>query len=71
MNKRRFEAEMKLRGLTRAHVANMLGIARNTLSLKLNEKGTEFTQSEMELIKKEWGLDAEAMDDLFFTKSVS
>lgn len=66
MNKQKLEAEMKLRGLTGADMANMLGIARATFSLKINENGAEFTKSEIDTIRKEWKLSAEETCAIFF-----
>ena len=71
MDKKKFEAQMKLHGMTGADVAKLLGIARNTFSLKLNEKGTEFSQSELAMLKNYWNLNAEEFEEIFFNKKVS
>ena len=57
---------MKLRGDTGATLANYLGITRSTFSLKLNENGTEFTQSEIAKLKERYNLNAEQLDSIFF-----
>ena len=45
MNKNRLLSVMKLHGDTMGDVAKYLGIARSTLSSKVNEHGSEFSKS--------------------------
>lgn len=71
MNKRMLEAEMKLFGDTGGTLAEALGIARNTFSNKINEKGAEFTQSEIRTIAVRYNLTAEQINDIFFNQKVS
>lgn len=71
MNKRRLEAAMKLNADTGQTLAKYLGISRSTFSAKLNEKGGEFTQSEIAAIKARYNLNAEEVNDIFFEERVS
>lgn len=58
---------MAARGLIGKDVAELLGIAQNTLSLKLNEKNESgFTQSEILKLKEAWGLSDKDVIDIFF-----
>lgn len=72
MNKQKLESVMKLFGLNGNDMAEMLGIARNTFSNKINErKGAEFNKSEMTIMKEKLHLDVQQMDEIFFSKEVS
>lgn len=71
MDKRKLESIMKLHGDTGNDLAEYLGIARSTFSLKLNENGTEFTQSEIAKIKNKYCLSAEDVGNIFFETKVS
>jgi len=67
MNKRKLESIMKLRGFNGADMASFLGIARNTFSVKVNEKnGAEFTQTEISILKNKLNLSIEEVDEIFF-----
>lgn len=69
MDKNRLESVMKLHGDTGTTLAEYLGIARNTFSLKINEaKNSEFTQSEITAIKKKYDLNPEEVDMIFFNQ---
>lgn len=71
MDKRRLESVMKLHGDTGSDLAEYLGIARSTFSLKINENGAEFTQGEITKIKQRYDLSAEDIDHIFFESKVS
>lgn len=71
MNKRKLEAFMKLNGDTGSSLAEYLGIARPTFSLKINENGAEFTQGEIAKIIDKYSLSAEDVSDIFFASQVS
>lgn len=66
MNKNRLLSVMKLHGDTMGDVAAYLGIARSTLSSKVNEHGSEFTKSEIASLKQKYNLSAEDVDVIFF-----
>ncbi|WP_202620385.1 hypothetical protein [Emergencia sp. 1XD21-10] len=67
MNKNRLLSVMKLHGDTMGDVAKYLGIARSTLSSKVNEHGSEFSKSEIVKIKERYNLSADEVDLIFFT----
>ena len=72
MNKRLLRAEMLLHGDTNKSLADYLGIAESTLSNKINEsRGAEFSQNEMNGIRKRYSLSNEKFINLFFNPSVS
>ncbi len=71
MNKNMLEAEMKLYGDTGTSLAKALGIGRGTFSMKLNNKGAEFNQSEIAIIKSRYKLSPKKIDLIFFGKEVS
>lgn len=72
MNVNLFKANMVKRGETGKDIANLLGMAESTFSLKLNErknsKGnvSEFTKSDIEKLKNHWKLTNEEIIDIFF-----
>ena len=57
---------MYIFGDTNKTLAKALGITENSLSNKINEKGTEFKQSEIVFIKNRYELDMEQVEDIFF-----
>lgn len=72
MNKNLLESKMKLFGDTGGSLAKALGISRSTFSTKLNESnGAEFTQGEIGIIKRRYGLSAKEIDIIFFAEKVS
>ena len=72
MDKKKLEALMKLNGDTGGDLAECLGIARSTFSAKLNEtNGAGFTQREIAAIKVRYKLNAEQIDETFFTEKVT
>lgn len=53
-------------------LALYLGISQQTLSKKLNERhGSEFSQTEIKMIKEKYNLTAEQVDNIFFKQLVS
>ena len=67
LQKNLLESHMKAYSDNGATLAAALGIARSTLSAKLNEyNGAEFTNSEMALIKERYSLSPEQIDRIFF-----
>jgi len=71
MNKKMLESQMKLNGDTAGTLSDIIGISRQTFSLKINDKGSEFTQSEISSIKGRYKLTPEQIDNIFFTQQVS
>lgn len=71
MNTLKLKAVMVLNKETGGDLAKVLGITRGTLSLKMNDKGAEFTQGEICKIKDHYRLSPEDVDSIFFTSEVS
>lgn len=71
MNGKLLRSLMILHGDTNVQIANYLGITEQSFSNKINEKGTEFKQSEITMIKNRYNLTAEMVDQIFFAKEVS
>lgn len=72
MNKRKLESKMVLYGDNGQKLADYLGIARATLSSKLNEtNGAQFKQGEIKKIKERYELTSEEVSEIFFTPVVS
>lgn len=68
MNKQKLVSIMKLYGDTGTSLSRFLGMARSTFSAKLNEtNGAEFTQREIAAIKMKYSLNAEEIEEIFFT----
>lgn len=68
MNKNMLESQMKLNGDTAGTLSEAIGISRQTFSLKINDKGSEFTQSEITSIKNRYKLTPEQIDNIFFAQ---
>lgn len=71
MNKPLLRSIMALNSDTNNSLAKHLGIAPLTISLKINNKGAEFTQSEIMSIAKKYELTAEQINQIFFVEKVS
>lgn len=72
LNVNKLRSFMALKADTQNVLANYLGITPQRLSAKMNEKnGAEFTQSEINLMKKRYELSAKEIDTIFFAKIVS
>lgn len=67
MNKAMFRSIMVLHGDTNKTLADSLGISENSVNNKINEKGTEFKQSEIAHIKKRYALTDEQVSAIFFS----
>lgn len=67
MNKKQLLSVMVANGDNQSTLADYLGIARATLSRKINEKGNAvFTQPEMAAIKKRYHLTDSVFASIFF-----
>jgi hypothetical protein len=51
---------------TNKTLANYLGISERSVTDKINERGTEFKQSEIAAIKKRYALSDEQVNNIFF-----
>lgn len=70
MNTIELNVEMLRHGDKGETLANALGIARATLSAKLNGKA-EFTHDEMVKIRNRYELDADRFVEIFFPENLS
>lgn len=66
MNKDLLKSFMALHGDTNRTLADYLNISEQSLSCKINEKGTEFKQGEIVSIKDRYCLTPEQVDAIFF-----
>lgn len=66
MNSNLLRSVMALHGDTNVSLANFLGITEQSVSNKINEKGTEFKQGEICMIKARYNLDSDMVDRIFF-----
>lgn len=66
MNKELLRSIMVLYRETNRDVAELLGITEQSVSAKINEKGSEFKQREIAKICEHYNLDAEQMKAIFF-----
>ena len=71
MNSKLMRSVMLLNGDTNASLAEYLGITEQSVSNKINEKGTEFKQGEITKIKSRYNLDCDMVDRIFFAETVS
>ena len=72
LNKAKLRAEMVLHDDTQSKLADALGVSLSRVNAKINEwNGAEFTQTEIELISKRYGLTAKEMKSIFFAQEVS
>lgn len=67
MNKKAFEIAKLNNGDTNKDIAEYLEISEQSVSNKINEKGTEFKQGEIAKLKVKWNLTAEQVADIFFS----
>lgn len=67
MNKGLLKSIMVLHGDTVADLANFLKITPQSVSGKMNERGTEFKQGEIAAIKERYNLSAEQVEAIFFS----
>lgn len=66
MNKELLRSIMALHGDTNKDLADLLGITEQSISSKINEKGTEFKQGEIARIKEHYNLSPEQVEAIFF-----
>lgn len=67
MNAKLFRSVMVLHNDTNKTLADFLDISETSVSNKINEKGTEFKQGEIAMIKERYGLSAEQVEAIFFS----
>jgi hypothetical protein len=67
MNKALFRSTMVLFGDTNKTLASYLGISEKSVNDKINERNTEFRQSEIAAIKKRYSLTDEQVINIFFS----
>lgn len=66
MNSRMLRSVMVLHGDTNNALAEALGITPQSLSDKINERGTEFKQGEIAKIRDRYDLSADQVEQIFF-----
>lgn len=66
MDSKLFRSVMILNNDTNKTLADFLGISEASVSNKINEKGTEFKQGEIYMIKGRYSLSAEQVEAIFF-----
>ena len=66
MNSSMLRSVMVLHGDTNKALAEALGITAQSLSDKINERGTEFKQGEIAKIRDRYGLSADQVENIFF-----
>lgn len=66
MNKELLRSIMVLHGDTNKDLAELLSISEQSVSGKINEKGTEFKQGEIAKIKDKYALTPEQVEAIFF-----
>lgn len=66
MNKELLRSIMVLNGDTNKDLAELLEISEQSVSAKINEKGTEFKQSEIAKIVEKYHLTPEQVQNIFF-----
>lgn len=71
MNKKLLRSVMVEHGDTQATLADALGISLQALNSKINERGREFWQTEIDLIRKRYQLTPEQVTAIFFSTVVS
>ena len=72
MNKQKLKSVIIANNDTTASLAEFLGIARATLSAKMNEyRGAEFTQKEIQMIIDRYSLKSDEVIAIFFEEKVS
>jgi DNA-binding transcriptional regulator YiaG len=66
MNKQLLRSIMVLHNDTNKTLAEYLGISEKSVNDKINERGTEFKQSEIASIRKRYNLSDEQVSTIFF-----
>lgn len=67
MNGALLKSIMVLNGDTIRDLADFLGKSPQSISDKINERGTEFKQGEIAAIKERYNLTANQVEDIFFS----
>ena len=67
MNSKMLRSIMILHGDTNKDLAKLIGKTEQSVSNKMNENGTEFTQGEIAKIKAKYNLTAEEVEAIFLT----
>lgn len=67
MNGTLLKSIMVLNGDTNRDLADFLGITPNSVCNKINERGTEFKQGEIAMIKERYKLSSDQVDAIFFS----
>lgn len=67
MNSLMLRSVMVMHGDTNKDLAELLGISEQSVSNKINERGTEFRQGEIAKIKEKYNLTAGQVEDIFFS----
>jgi hypothetical protein len=70
VNKQKFVGIMYENGDNQGKLAEAMDISLSRLNAKINGSG-EFSQSEIQFIKDRYDLDADKVDEIFFTPPVS
>ena len=71
MNKKMLRSQMVLHGATTLSLAKFLNISEQAFSAKINDKGTEFKQSEIAAITNRYDLTPNQVVSIFFAKEVA
>jgi len=71
LNAAKLKSIMVLHGDTASALAQELGVSSQTFSSKINQKGSEFTASEIYKIKHKYKLSACEIEAIFFATEVS
>lgn len=72
MDKAKLRSIIILNGDTQGTLAKEIGCSQQTLSAKINEReGSEFTQSDIRIIKERYDLTPDEVDAIFFKLAVS
>lgn len=66
MNKNLFRSVLAFNNDTYITLAVALGITAQSVSNKVNERGTEFTLGEIKIIRDRYNLSADAIESIFF-----
>lgn len=67
MNKELLRSIMALHGETNKDLAAVIGRTEQSVSAKINENGSQFTQGEIAKIRHHYDLTAEQIADIFFS----
>lgn len=71
MNNTELKIEMMRHGDNGEDLAKVLNITRQTLSRKMNDPESDFTQKEIRLMIDRYGLSGDRVKEIFFADEVS